>query len=391
MSGLSVWSKLPPELGAAVRLRIPEIALACVESLEREVPEYSGKWAGAADRAEAVESTRRAIERDIDRVGAEDTRHAERLADFRCRGRNAYRRGLTREAVQAAVRVANRVAWRRIADTAREHGFSADVLYLLAEGMFADVETSMAAISEGYTAAELAAAGDGKRNRALLRALVDGRVPADVDGFAAAAGRTLPERVTAVAFRAGPGAPDFPAGLIPEHVLADPDGPAPVLLSVDPDADLAGFDRLPAGWIAAVGPCVRFADAAESYRIALRAAELAERGLLGGTGPVVWCREHVTKLLLLADEFLVAQLAERTLAPLAGVAGHRREQLAETLLALVRTRGSAPELGRMLDLHPQTVRGRLRKLGELFGDRLDDPDERLRLELSLLAEKALSI
>ncbi|MDT8912963.1 helix-turn-helix domain-containing protein [Amycolatopsis sp. PS_44_ISF1] len=374
-----------------MRLRAPGIALACIEALEREIPEYAEKWLTPAQRAAAVESARRAIERDVGRLGVTETHQAARLADFRHRGRLACRRGLSRESVQAAVRVANRVVWREIADAARECGCSADVLYQLAEGMFADVETSMAAIAEGYTAAELAASGDGQRHRALLRALIDGRVPADVDGFAAAAGLTLPDRVAVVAFRAGPGAPDFPAGLIPAHVLADPGGPGPVLLSADPETDLAGLGRLPRGWIAAVGPRVGFAEAAESYRIALRAAELAERGLLGGTGPVVWCREHVTKLLLLADEFLLARLAEQTLAPLAGVGGHRREQLADTLLALVRTRGSAPELGRQLDLHPQTVRGRLKKLGELFGDRLEDPDERLRLELSLLAEKTLAI
>ncbi|WUV13187.1 helix-turn-helix domain-containing protein [Amycolatopsis sp. NBC_01488] len=89
------------------------------------------------------------------------------------------------------------------------------------------------------------------------------------------------------------------------------------------------------------------------------------------------------------DEFLVAQLATTTLTPLAGLSGRRREQLAETLLALVQTRGSAPELGRLLDLHPQTIRARLKKLGELFGARLADPGERLRLELALLAERAL--
>ncbi|MBB4688716.1 helix-turn-helix domain-containing protein [Amycolatopsis jiangsuensis] len=390
MSAFSVWSKLPHELAEVVRPRVVRIAHDCVAGIAREVPEYSGKLVGEAERAAAVEVSRRALERDLGRVGTAETWHAERLAECRARGRRAFHQGLSREAAQAAVRVGNRVAWRRISDLAREHGFSGDVLFLLAEGMFSDVETSMTAVVEGYTAAELAAAGDGKRYRALLRALLDGRAPADVDGLAAAAGLVLPERAAAVAFRAGPDAPAFPADLVPEHVLADPDRQAPALLSADPESDLSGLERLPAGWVAAVGPYVSFADAAESYRVAVRAAELAERGLLGSVGQVVWCREHVTKLLLLADEFLVSQLAEKTLAPLAAVRGVRRVQLAETLLALVRTRGSAPELGRILDLHPQTVRGRLKKLGELFGDRLDDPDERLRLELSLLAEKALS-
>ncbi|NBH04465.1 helix-turn-helix domain-containing protein, partial [Amycolatopsis sp. SID8362] len=136
-------------------------------------------------------------------------------------------------------------------------------------------------------------------------------------------------------------------------------------------------------------PLVPLASAPDSFRVARRAVDLAARGLLDAPGPVVWCRDHVTTLLLLADEFLVAQLAETTLEPLSGLSGRRREQLAETLLALVQTRGSAPELGRLLDLHPQTIRARLKKLSELFGARLDDPGERLRLELALLAERVL--
>ena len=385
----SVWARLPRELGDAVRPRIPEIARACVDRIAAEIPDYSRKFADAAERAHAIEAARRGIERDIDRVGTPAMWQADRLAEFRNHGRDAFHNGLTRESVQAAVRVASRVTWRWIADIAREAGLSGDVLYGAAEGMFADVETSMAAVAEGYRAAEAAMAGTGERHRRLLRALLAGGSPAEVDGLFAAAGLPVPERVAAVAFRALPGAPDFPPELLPEHVPADPSDDPPAALTPAPDADLADLARLPAGWTAAVGPLVPLAETPESFRVARRALELSARGLLDAPGPVIRCRDHVTTLLLLADEFLVAQLAETTLAPLAGVPGRRREQLAETLLALVRTRGSAPELGRLLNLHPQTIRARLKRLAELFGDRLDDPAERLRLELALLAERAL--
>jgi hypothetical protein len=390
----SVWSRLPHELGDAVRPRIPEIARACVDAIAAEIPEYSRTFGHDPGRAVAIEQARRGIERDVDRVGTPAMWQADRLAEFRAHGREAFHSGLSREAVQAAVRVSSRVTWRWIADIAREAGLSGDVLYGAAEGMFADVETSMAAVSEGYSAAEAAVAGTGERHRRLLRALLGGRTPAaetfqEWDGLIAASGLPVPERVAAVAFRALPGAPEFPPGLLPEHVPADPAGDPPAALTPAPDVDLAGLAGLPPGWTAAVGPLVPPAEAPESFRIARRAVDLAARGLLDAPGPVIRCRDHVTTLLLLADEFLVAQLATTTLEPLSGLSGRRREQLAETLLALVRTRGSAPELGRLLDLHPQTVRARLKKLGELFGDRLDDPGERLRLELALLAERAL--
>ncbi|WP_103350936.1 helix-turn-helix domain-containing protein [Amycolatopsis sp. CA-128772] len=390
----SVWSRLPHELGDAVRPRIPEIARACIDAIAAEIPEYSRSFARGPERAVAVERARRGIERDVDRVGTPWMWQADRLAGFRGHGREAFHNGLSREAVQAAVRVSSRVTWRWIADIAREAGLSGDVLYGAAEGMFADVETSMAAVAEGYSAAEAAVAGTGERHRRLLRAVLGGRMPAaetfpELDGLIAASGLPVPERVAAVAFRALPGAPEFPPGLLPEHVPADPAGDPPAALTPAPDVDLAGLAGLPPGWTAAVGPLVPPSDAPESFRIARRAVDLAARGLLDAPGPVIWCRDHVTTLLLLADEFLVAQLATTTLEPLSGLSGRRREQLAETLLALVRTRGSAPELGRQLDLHPQTIRARLKKLAELFGDRLDDPGERLRLELALLAEQAL--
>ncbi|WP_410568143.1 helix-turn-helix domain-containing protein [Amycolatopsis sp. cmx-4-61] len=388
-SDSSVWSRLPRELGDAVRPRIPKIARACVDAIAAEIPDYSASFRDGPARAAAIELARRGIERDVDRVGTPALWQADRLAGFRGHGRDAFHNGLSREAVQAAVRVSSRVTWRWIADIAREAGLSADVLYGAAEGMFADVETSMAAVAEGYSAAEAAVSGTGERHRRLLRALLGGRTPAEVDGLIAASGLPVPERVAAVAFRALPGAPEFPPGLLPEHVPADPAGDPPAALTPAPDVDLIDLTGLPPGWTAAVGPLVPPAEAPESFRIARRAADLAARGLLDVPGPVIWCRDHLTTLLLFADEFLVGRLASTTLEPLAGLPGRRREQLAETLLALVRTRGSAPELGRLLDLHPQTIRARLKKLGELFGEKLDDPGERLRLELALLAERAL--
>ena len=38
-----------------------------------------------------------------------------------------------------------------------------------------------------------------------------------------------------------------------------------------------------------------------------------------------------------------------------------------------------------LDVHPQTVRYRIRQLRDLFGDRLEDPEGRFELALALRA------
>jgi DNA-binding PucR family transcriptional regulator len=41
-------------------------------------------------------------------------------------------------------------------------------------------------------------------------------------------------------------------------------------------------------------------------------------------------------------------------------------------------------------VHPQTIRYRVRRLEELFGDRLYDPDTRLELELALRARRLIA-
>ena len=57
----------------------------------------------------------------------------------------------------------------------------------------------------------------------------------------------------------------------------------------------------------------------------------------------------------------------------------------EAALAYVQHQGNASAMARMLGVHAQTARYRLRRLRELLGDSLDDPDARFELELALRA------
>jgi DNA-binding PucR family transcriptional regulator len=47
--------------------------------------------------------------------------------------------------------------------------------------------------------------------------------------------------------------------------------------------------------------------------------------------------------------------------------------------------GRLGQVAQRLEIHPQTARYRLGRLRELFGDALDDPDERFWLTLALRA------
>ena len=95
--------------------------------------------------------------------------------------------------------------------------------------------------------------------------------------------------------------------------------------------------------------------------------------------------EHLPALLLAAAPGIAADLARTRLAPLDGLGEGPRERLVATLRAWLDRPGQVQAIAAALDVHPQTVRYRLKQLRELFGDRLEDPDARFELSLALRA------
>jgi DNA-binding PucR family transcriptional regulator len=90
------------------------------------------------------------------------------------------------------------------------------------------------------------------------------------------------------------------------------------------------------------------------------------------------------------NEELLAALVGVQLAPLAELRPPQRERLTETLLVWLETVHDANAAAARLFVHPQTIRYRVRRLEQLFGDRLQDPDARLDLELALRARRLLA-
>ena len=123
------------------------------------------------------------------------------------------------------------------------------------------------------------------------------------------------------------------------------------------------------------------AGAAMSLRWARHALGLVRAGVIPA-GPVR-CDQHLSTLLILADEDLAAVLHGRRLAPLARLRPAQRDRIAETLLAWLQLGENAAEVAQRLHVHPQTVRYRMRQIRELFGDQLCDPDRRFELQLAL--------
>ncbi len=237
-----------------------------------------------------------------------------------------------------------------------------------AGALFAGVEALSRLTSAGYAHARDADFPGGER---LLEAILTGA--GDLEALSRAARWPLPGHVVLVALEPGAESPGAPA-------LADLDGPQPRLLL--PDGAAPG----PFTTRAAIGPRVLLPEAAKSLHWARRTLELVHDGVLPDR-PVTHWADHLTTHWLLADEFLTATLADRALAPLDALTATQRAKAADTLLALISTGGSAPAIARLLGVHPQTVRHRLRLLADLFGSRLTDPAERLTLEIALRARK----
>ena len=169
-------------------------------------------------------------------------------------------------------------------------------------------------------------------------------------------------------------------------MLADWTAADPCLLVPDPDGPgrQAALDRALRGRRAVIGPSVPLARAAQSLRWARHARALAQSGTLpGGRNGPVRCDQHLSTLLILADEDLAAALRDRCLAPLARLRPAQRDRIAETLLAWLQLGENAAEVAQRIHVHPQTVRYRLRQITELFGDQLRDPGCRFELQLAL--------
>ena len=94
-------------------------------------------------------------------------------------------------------------------------------------------------------------------------------------------------------------------------------------------------------------------------------------------GTLVRADDRLLDLLLAGDPALAADLARRALAPLDQLPAGSRQRLRETLAAWLDAQGHARTAAESLHVHVQTLRYRLGRLHDVFGDSLDDPSRRL--------------
>ncbi|WP_158894095.1 PucR family transcriptional regulator [Amycolatopsis anabasis] len=383
-----LWSRMPREVAEQFRPHVETLTKVVLREIEGAVPRLTR----SLDRdtgglvARGIE---RAVLHCVDTIAAPGGSGPDSGRVFRQLGRNAFTGGHSLDSLQAAYRAGGRAAWRYVSAFGRSTRLPSNVLCLCAEAIFAYIDEISTQTIEGYTEERMRAEDlTADRRRRLLELIIGTPAPSaqSLEALAQAAGWEVPDRITAIAVAPPDGAGAAPAPAMHPDVLLDFGDRGPFLLTARPDRALHDFRLQRPGWRAAVGPRVPLGEAATSLLWARRTLDLVRGGIVADE-PVTRYEDHLSTLWLLADQHLLAELTERSLAPLAGLSDNRRARLGETLLAWLQCRGNASDTAAKLGVHLHTVRDRMRRVAALFGDRLDNPDERFVLQLALRADR----
>ncbi|MFH8514557.1 helix-turn-helix domain-containing protein [Streptomyces gelaticus] len=376
---------LPQEFAAIMRPELPSLIKEIGVEVTRAYPEYARLLSGPNGQAIRV-GVEQSLSSFVDLVAEPSA--STSLRDDMCRrfGRFEAYEGRTMETLQGAYRLGARIALRRAQKVGRSYNFSPTLMLSFADALFAYIDELESLSREGFLEVQSQTGEQGEAmRRRLLHLILAGR-PAPRTAIAELCeqtGWTLPEQVTLVAVRS-PATLDRAAA--DRDVLADLSDPQPHLLipGAFDDARRRMLDGALLGTHAAIGLTVPTALASDSIRWARRVLELVDTNIIDDA-PVVFCEDHLITLWLLSDPVLVDQLARRELAPISGISATRRERLVETLRIWLDTRGTAAHMGELLDVHPQTVRYRMRNLESIFGEQLTDPESRFSTEAVLRA------
>jgi len=371
------WEQLDPSVAEALAPAVPGLVDEVIAAVGAAVPEYEGQLDANVRRG-----VQQGLEGFLQLVAGDDTVRLPGREVYVAFGRGEWRAGRSLEALLAAYRAGAQVAWRELSATGDARGLPPRTLYTLAEAIFAYIDEISAASAEGFAQQQSAAARElGERRRRLLELLLDAPAanPSAVEAAAVDAEWELPRRLAALTFAGGQA--ERVSRRLPDALLGSVDGTDWALVP-DParPGRLAEIEDAVGAAGAALGPTVSWRSAPESARRAARAMALVREG-----GFVV-ADERLLDLMIAADPALASDLARAALAPLDALSAGARERLRETLAAWLDAQGHARTAAESLHVHVQTLRYRLGRLREVFGEALDDPQKRLELALALRIE-----
>lgn len=386
------FAEIPPDVGTPLRALIPGMTEEALDGVRRRAESFDAPLEPEeSDQLRTMLAT--ALGAFLERVECPEKAvgQAEGLAtQFRAFGEHEARFGRTLECLHTAMRTTAAVAWRHMADADPR---TREYMGPLGEAIFAFQEEISTAATQGHARVRGAGVDALRRRRTRLSRVLLGETGTEYDsravgGLARAARWRVPERVAvALLHQESPGEV---APMLPGEVLVDLDRAEPRAIVPDPEGPgrPRALERAFRGFGVVLGPTVPLDRAPESLGRARELAELVGAGIVP-SGDVVRWDDHLPELLLSRDTGLVGALARSRLAPLSALRTQQRARMTDTLLAWLESGLNANEAAERLQIHPQTVRYRMRQLEGLFGERLRDPAERFELELVLRARRLL--
>jgi hypothetical protein len=386
------WRRLSADVATAMRPRLPGTVQAVADAVTGASPVFA-TIEDAKFRDDVRLAVEVALEHFLDLVGTDQLALPPRVHDvFVALGAAEAREDRGPEALLAALRTASRLLLRMTyRSLARVRPVGTDELIDLSDATSAYVDELAAACTDGYALQLREQAGEGdRRRRELAELLLRGSAPPSVVATAAAGiGWPALDAVVPVVLPLDQ-ARDARFRYGADGVVLERARDAVLLLRAGRRAARAQLAEGLHGRRVVVGPMLGWAQVPESVRLAELAGELAGEpaGEPAGDGTApepVFADDHLVALALRGDPGALAVLSARRLEPLARLRESQRESLLATLESWLRHWGSRSAVSAELFVHPQTVSYRVRRLRELLGDALDDPDARFELQLVLAA------
>lgn len=313
--------------------------------------------------------------------------HRDRGADeiFRELGRAEAAAGRTLADLQAAAHVAVTAVWEQMRQADLQAADGADTRAGLADTVFAFIDHLIQQAETGHEEVTRRRAADPVRARAQLaeRLLNGAALPKNSELL-----WPIPARTVVLVVELDEGERPEIAGVAPDCLVVRHDRRLVVLAAAE---DRSRVERAlldsTRGRIAVSWGVDRTA-VREAFAWTRRALDLVRRGVIP-EGRVIECAEHRTQIWLHSQPALRQQLCQDLLRPLLAETPNSREILSETLLVWLETRDSAPAIAAQLGVHAQTVRYRWKRINELFGDALREPEFIVQITMLLKASVPL--
>lgn len=372
---------IAPDAITAYRPQASELAERIIERVTHEVSGFTDPDDPSIAFG-VTEAIRSAVDLFVDAAAGAPTTGTEVYAFYRWLGRHEATACHNLDAMRAAHHIATQESWDDLRRATTELGLSAEVIGSLGDSLIAFQNALFTEALRGFTEAGREQQSSGAHAQ-LLTALLSAERSEPIKTLAERAGWVMPARIAVVVGHATTVAITQAKGF-PGSLIGVRDDTVTVVLPATSAEEAARAIAQAGNAPAAVSWGVSPHEAHHAHRWARRALAMATSGAV--TLPddrVVRCRDMQTLLCLHADPALRRYSDEMVLAPLAAETRGRRRALADTMLLWLQTHDSAPALAQRLGVHDQTVRHRIRRLKELFGERLEDPTETVGLLLAL--------